>query len=458
MSLSIGQIQGNSPFGPNGETSSAYLGSPVNRMTDLLSNQNTNTNFPDLTSYLSQPKMCVKKLIKHSLSVKFIIAKHPQIVDYIAQNINELISIIFSDDNKLASQGYNVFGHLQSNLIDSILQTSDFHSQVLDVLLNKNQIPCILSRACNMTALALSMNSGEFPQICDYIPRFIDFIEADPIIDFFEEITQEDFSYIPTQEWLSVNSFAQKVTETINSIDIDSDDYYTSKNLQKLTNLFKLIQFCETAPAILETFRCEETIDAILKFPRLHHKAEDARWTALDALYSKDTVELMRSIFNHAFTILAEPYISINNFRLSALHIMEKILNYDKKLSVKFQKIPMHQIILRMVLQFHENSFVLIQIEQFVQAVFKNKDLNITYAHALIPPLMYEGTKKENFTMNSFVFKIIDDACAAANRDKIFKAALLNIDEFDSFLKGPVKQRRKLMQEGYGGRLPVAWT
>ena len=458
MSFPISSFQTNLAHQNESEFSSAYIGSPVNRMTDLLSNQNQTSNFPDLTSYLSQTKMCVKKLIKHSLSVKFIIAKHPQIVDYIQHNINELINIIFCDDKKLAAQGYTVFGHLQSDLIDSILQTPDFREQVLNVLRGNERETYILARACNMTALALTMNAGSFHDACDYILDFVIFILDDPIMDFFQEITQEDFSYIATQEWLASRSFTKIVTDLINTTMIDSDDYYDNKNALKLTNLFRLIEYCETSPALIENFRSPETIKALLKFPRLHHKVEDARWSALDALYCKKSIDLMRDIYDDAFTVLAEPYVVISNFRLSALHIFEKMLNYDKIIFEKIKKAPLYQIILRMILQFQENTFVLIQIEQFLQVAFKNKDINIIYANALIPPLIYEGIKQENKAMSCFVFKVIDDAVAAANKDRIFKAALLNIDEFDEFLKGPMKARRKLIQNGYGGKLPVAWT
>ena len=458
MSFPISSYQTGFPHSSNGDISSGYIGSPVNRMPDLLANHNQTSNFPDLTAYLSQPKMCVKKLIKHSLSVKFIIAKHPQIVDYIQHHINELIDIIFCDDKQLATQGYTVFGHLQSDLIDSILQTSDFREQVLKILRNDKKETYILARACNMTALALTMNAGSFPTACDYILNFVNYIEEDPILDFFQEITQEDFSYTSTQEWLASKSFDKIVTDLINTTFIDNDDYYANPNLKKLTNLFQLIEFCVTSPALIEQFRSTDTIKAILKFPRLHHKAEDARWSALDALYCKKSIDLMRDIYDDAFSVLAEPYVVINNFRLSALHIFEKMITYDTVLIPKIKKSPLYQIILRMILQFHDNTFVLIQIEQFLQIAFKNKEINIIYANALIPALIYEGMKQENKALSCFLFKIVDDAVAAANKDRIFKAALLRIDEFDAFLKGPVKQRRKLIQNGYGGKLPVAWT
>ena len=455
MSLPIAEAHFASP---PVESSSYPVGSPVNRMQDLLSNHQQNSALPDLTSYLSQPKMCVRKLLKHSLSVKFIIAKHPQIVEYLSAHINELLHIIFSDDEKLASQGYMVFGHLQSSLIDSILQSSDFHAQIVDVLTKRSDVTRAVSRACNMTALALTMSNGEFPPVCDFIIDFPKYIEQCPIMDFFEEITQDDISYIPVQEWLVASSFPQLITDQINEIEVDSDDYYKSKNLQQLTNLFKLIQFSSTSAPLIDGFRRIETVKAITRFETLHHKVEDARWSALDALYCSESVDIMNGLFNSVVAVLSEPYVTIYNFRLSALHVLEKMLVNDRKLISNFKKTPIYQIILRMILQFSENSFVLLQVEEFLQAVFKNKEINVVYANSLIPPLMYEGTKRENLTMTSFVFKVIDDALAAATKDKMFKVALLQIEDFDLFLQGPLKQRRKLMKEGYGGRLPVAWA
>ena len=74
---------------------------------------------------------------------------------------------------------------------------------------------------------------------------------------------------------------------------------------------------------------------------------------------------------------------------------------------------------------------VLIQIEQFLQIAFKNKEINIIYANALIPALIYEGMKQENKALSCFLFKIVDDALtkfsgtSEEGQIKLFKASLL---------------------------------
>ncbi|EAY09308.1 hypothetical protein TVAG_394800 [Trichomonas vaginalis G3] len=415
--------------------------------------------FPDISNFLSQPKMSVKRLLKHTITVKLISSRHPQIVEYIANNVNELISIILSNHERLAVHAYNVLEHLQNDLLTSILQNSNLHAQILDAVHNKSSSSRILSYSCRLTALILTMCPGEFPPICDYVQEFYKYIENDPIIDFFQEITMEDISYLPIQEWLSSLGFAELIINELNTIEIDiKKDIYDDIPLQKLRNMFKLIEFSSTAPVLIDKFRCPDIVKTIMRYTSLPREVEDARWSALNVLYCIESADIMNSLFDYVFTCIAEPYRQLHSYRVSALLILKKMLQYDKTLIPRFKKPQIYQILLRTILQFRENSFALLAVEEFLCAVFQNKQLNSMYAQAVIPPLMFEGTKRENISLNAFSFRVIENALSFASRDREFKMSLLKIEEFDSFLVNELKQRRQLMKDGYGGKLPVVWA
>lgn len=434
-------------------------GSPVNGAGLNGDVNQADQQFPDISNFLSQPKMSVKRILKHTVTVKLIASKHPQIVNYIQTNINDILTIIFSNHERLAAQAYTVFGHLQSDLINAILNDSNLNTQVADVLQNKTSSTRILSRACNLTALTLTMCPGEFPPLCDYVQDFYRYIEEDPIMDFFEEITQEDISYIPIQEWLAAIDFPQTIINEINTIEINpQNDVFNDKPLQKLRNLFKLIQFSKTSPALIDLFRSADILKVIMKYEHLPIELEDARWSALDALYSQESAETMIGLFDHVFKCISEPYVQIHRYRVTALQILRQMVQYDKTLVPRFKKPQIYQILLRTILQFRENSFALLAVEEFLGEVFKNKQLNVLYAQALIPPLMFEGIKRENISMNAFSFKVIESALSVAAKDREFKMALLKIEEFDAFVTNELRKRRQIMKEGYGGKLPVVWA
>ena len=432
---------------------------------DNISNSRINPNFSltDLTSYLCQSSMNVRYLLQHPLSMKFIFAKHKQIVSYLSDHINDLLALIFSNEEKLAMDAYNVFGYLQSNLIDSILSSSNFHNQIVSVLQNQSSSSCHLSRVCNMTLLAITMSSESFPQILDFITLFPLYIEHDPIVNFFEEIFQDDPSYSFVQEWLLQNSFPEHIIELIRSIKFTKEEstalnYFSNTKCQKLTNLFKLIHFCNNCTPIMNCFRNKETVTTILSFENMPSQTEDAKWAALDSIYNKQYAYNLSFMFNPAFSTVSASYIIINNFRLSALHILQNILHYDKSMINSFKNRQICQILIRLIFQFQTNTFVLLQIQDFLSEALKKKEINLLFAENIIPFLVFEGTKKENLLMSAFSFKVIEMSISYASKDNDLKMALMRIDDFSSFLSGPLKQRRIIMKENYGGRLPVSWA
>lgn len=433
-------------------------GAPVNEIKELLSTNHRSISLPDLSSYLSQPNMSVSYLIQHSLSVKCIIAKHTQIVEYLSENIEELLRIIFAGEEKLALQAYIVFGHLHTSLINYILKTTVLKKFIIDVLEAEQCVTHVIARACNMTALALAMSEKCFPEVCDYIILFPNLIGNDSILNFFEEILQDE-SFEQAHQWLASHGFAKIIMKHLEEVKINDDvDFYRDAKCREIINVFNIIRFSEKAPVIIKQFRSLDIIKMILSFKSVHEPLLDAKWASLDVLYNEDSFEEMNVIFSYAFSIISEPYVKISKYRISALHILEKMLSIDKTMVTQFMKKQLLQTLLRLSFQFQSNTFVLLQIQSFLSIAFNNKKINVLYVKTFIPPLMSEGTKDYNILMNSFSYNTIENAISAAAKDTMLKTELLKIDGFYDFVTGPLKRRRMLFFDGYGGKQPPVWA
>ena len=428
---------------------------------DFLENQQKQSlSVTDLQSYLSQSSMTVRTLLQHPLSNKFILAKNHQIISFFSVHINELLNLMFSTEESTSLQAYTVFGYLQSDLIDSILKSSDFHEQVLSVLENKREYPQILARVCKLTLLAITMNVDSFPDLLDFVIFFPNYIENDPFLTFYEEILQEDPCYSHVQEWLLEKNFHTHILNMIKTISFQDNkevDFFSDKKCQRLTNLFKLIRLSQHSLILKDAFRTEELVDAMMKFENLPHQAEDAKWEAIDSLCDKKSYHIVEKYANKAFQTVSCGYLVVHRYRLSALHILQKLLHYNKPFYATFKNRQMIQVLTRLIFQFQTNTFVLLQVKEFLETVFKIKELNITYAEGIIPFLICECLKLENFLMSSFAFTIIEKCMSCASKDTNLKMALLRIDGFSEFVSGPLKTRRKMLKENYGGRLPVTW-
>jgi len=385
--------------------------------------------------------------------------KHPQIIGYISDHIEELLSLAFSEENsELSQEAFNISYHLQNNLIQKILSSSDFQSTASEVLNRKSPSTSSLSRVCSLATVSINMCMDYFPSTCGFILQLIRYINEPCILQFFSEILADDMTYHATQHWLYENGFPELILNKIRTLNIDANsDPYIDKKSQKLRNIFTTITMCKNSKELIRSLRSYESIQLFLNLPRYHSHLEDEKLMALSAIYSKKHIEDLRDFYPLMLWNISEPYTICNKFRVLSFQVLTKMLLKDKEVANLIEKSLVHQIILRTVFQFYENTFIMKAILDFLEAIFKTPKLNIVFAHSIIEPLIFEGTKSDFLMMNAFTYQVIEKSLVVAAADKAFKASLIDLDGFLEFVSFDLKKRRKQEQDDYGGKRPLVW-
>ena len=403
--------------------------------------------------------MTVRKLIRHSISQKLIFIKHPQIILYLSEHLNDLLELSFSEDlSNITNDAFNIIKHIYTLIINSFLNLPDFHYTVNEVLNRDNPSSRCLSRVCSLTQLILLSTNSNFPSSCGFILQLIKYINDLSILYFFEEIILEEFSYSLTHKWISENGFSELILNEIQSITLKNNkNIYLSKSYQKMKNLLIIFKYCKSSTILRKKFEKIFSLQIIISLPRISNYIEDEKWDIIRTYYTKNTYLELNYLFNYLINIISEPFNKISNFNFSILKIFIKILKKNYNLN-NFLKSPLHQILLRFIFQFYENTFLMNIILKFLEISFQKFPLNIQYAETILPPLLYEGTKSTFFMLFSFSCEVFEKAINAASIDKNFKKSLISIEGFEYFISNQLKKRRKLLIDDYGGRKPFFWN
>ena len=186
-----------------------------------------------------------------------------------------------------------------------------------------------------------------FPTNCEFIMKFLSFIEHQTVLAFFENIFMNDSKVNAAQNFLIRQGIVSILTEPLSTWPIDRIPIYAEPEYEKYRNSLHLYRIASSFPRISDEFIKPFQIQIIThRIRRLPSIIEDERWKLIDALYSFKTADLFRGLFLTAIDIISEPYNIVREIHVSALNILSKMIQYDPILIPFFRDSQIWQVLI----------------------------------------------------------------------------------------------------------------
>ncbi|OHT15661.1 hypothetical protein TRFO_42400 [Tritrichomonas foetus] len=328
------------------------------------------------------------------------------------------------------------------------------------ILANFNPPMISLHRIAHLTYTVLSDNPTKFPNNCGYILQFLGFINELCVCNFYEKICCENVQFEATQNWLVDMNFslliANELTKTYPITEYEYYDY----SIQRIRHLYLIIRICLSSSILRPSFLIDELFDSMTRTMlrgNFVDSIENERWEVLCLFYGDDTTELFRNIFGTIFNVVSDSITCVKRYHVAALTLLTLMLRKDRHIRPFLYSFNIHEVLLRLLLQFPDHTFLHNAIIRFFKEALAFPEFSKSLIENLLNPLVLEGVNSEHTVLVGTSYECISLVLAEAKTNTDLINVLKDIPEFVKFVKDVVVDRIKLIKNGYGGRIQSIW-
>lgn len=450
---------------------------------EYLNNFDSNLyNYPDLSQYINSLGNDILKMLKNSNIKHLIQIHHPQIIKFLCQNIEELILISFDNDEKKDYQSRLAFAILMSGepLVYDTLSKVNFSilKKMSNIALQRNDNYFALHKLIQLIQFTIQLSyfwEKTFPLTLAFICIFIPYIYEDSIFTFYETICSDVNCFAPVQSWLLEQAnFPIVVFDELSKVKTEGLKYdekekendeakqKRERDLQKAINLLKLISICLKSKILCKEFdnyRFIEILNDDWTCLKISDTLLDELWSAISKLYTRKTSSLMQGLFQKAIELMTESYVTIKRLRIGVIELISKMIIVDETLRPFIIESHIEETVLRLLIQFPGHTFLQNALLSLCSNALEIPEMRFVFAKALISPLIDKSKEEsEGKLFMEFTCKFIQKALDVGKNNKIFLNEINEMEGFTTFCKDVIKKRKKLIKNGYGGRLPIFKT
>lgn len=288
----------------------------------------------------------------------------------------------------------------------------------------------------------------------NFLHHFIHYIYVEQIFRFFETAI-DDRSYLEMQYYMKKVDFPRRLALEIENTKIPPDkNHYIEKETVKIRNILVIFRKIEKNTYLKQTvmtYKIGEVMN--LDCRSLPLFLQNEYWTTVVALYNPQTMVMFRGLFQTAIEIITDVFSTVDRFRVAIIDFLSSIIVNDEVVRPFILQSNFHQVILRLLLQFPQHTFLQNSIINFILQALTIPDCQQFIISHIVAAIVYEGIKcNDTFVVNAS-YEIILKTYNLSLKDRNLMKYLKDLYGFSSIMKNNIFERKKILDSDYGGKV-----
>jgi hypothetical protein len=343
------------------------------------------------------------------------------------------MTLVFSQE-RVSFRAFSILEFSNARLVEAAIKCGSFGDIARRALLTNSVNQVCVNRLASVIISFLWVDAHAIGVVGGILFQLFEFLANPPVYSLFQFLCRSNPRLIPIQEWLVSHAFFDILLQEL-SVG-RADDF-------RQVSCLKVIALCAHNPVLQNRVWAPRFISALgTGIGTCARCAEDARWLALDAVYSPRTSELMRGYFPLVMEVIAAG--DRGQGCCSALVLLQKMLGMDELLLPEMLAADVPRIVMALIVACPDHSILQQVLRPIVVALVDNK---ATRAKAVADcgPLIVAAAKTENRNLAASVGELVRELMKVGGF-KEMKA----VRGFEELVR-KTKETTKIMETHYGG-------
>jgi len=382
-----------------------------------------NNSFPNsYSNRVDINSLSISHLLLNPFIKKSIENRDSRIVNFITDNIRELIRIsIFSDDNVLSNKANNIISIGNYAIISSISNCNylqDLFHNLLEHHNSKNisNLATILQQCITLFPESINSTLGFFGEMISFSSEYS--------VVYMFEVLLSNSGLIPLFYFLKRNDFVNNIIKEM--VQSDNDElrfgliqvyYFSCKN-----EVLKADCISSTSLNFLATFQSESTI------------INQYYWKILSEIISIDNIQIIHTVIDLAFIELSRISATINQYHVETINFLSRVLLIDSSV---FKPSYIQSIIDTFLIIYRDHShhsFALSAVNELMVKIIHEFPTNTSILNPIVIFFSSLNSLGDNITRRAYLVSFINIVINElqiniGSSQPIFKG---NIDHLDS--------------------------
>lgn len=396
----------------------------------------------------------LEEFLRYPNCYQCFMLKNITIIRYLKKHIKNLFKLAMTDSQDEPSVvAYRICAQDHSPLLQDMVNEKLLLKYYPTVFESKETKMNLIGR---YTVIFTSVCSAEVNNMseeqCQLYRKLIERVDCLPIYNLYENLFTKDNEYGNTRLHMLKMHFEKILPDLIYGIDtnaINFDDPMDPGTI-KLAAYYDFIKWACQHEWFSRHFNNNDLIYEVLGDER---KAPtyvlNAKWGAVESYIDKSKPEVCVMFMFRALGVLSTVPDEIHAYHVHALNVIKKLApKYPEGLEDDFLK-----NLAEIMLKHQNNTFMLLAIVDFVDAVHNTQGVDVRIAENLMPKVT-EVAFESRLAIRSCVFKLLELLVARAMRSKQLAIKLPRAIDFDKF-KNQYVVFNQIMTSYYGGLSPM---
>lgn len=415
----------------------------------LPSTKTTHVVYPDLSNLLNNPDTSLEDVLAHENTLRLFREGHKQIVNYYTYHAEDLLVLAFHPQERMSEKAFEVIIQANISVTNKLILGGIFESHSMKILESDLEPEHLtLHRICYIAYYWVTTSIGYFPTECLIIMKLIKFIRDSCVADFLLTLLVNNPLLLYVQKWLIEEGFPAKLI-----LELESKD----EDVEKKRNALLIIQGGLKCKMMQAEFASHEILAAVCNIQSQNPLLNDEIWQTRYDIYRVPDHLDMSFIAQSMIECIKNPISVLRRCHVIVLSMLTDMMKIETDLQAALCSIHFERVILQLIIQFDQNTFMSNACIYFVEEALKIPMMYLEVTKGIIQPVIYEATSnRDNVFLGAIAYGVYNAALETGATNPDLLKYLKSLPRLEFYKKSIFDKKKRKMNQKYGGRWSMA--
>ena len=406
---------------------------------------------PSFDRLIRREDTTIDQILNEMLTFRLFRQDDSRVVRFFVKRADQLLNLAFaSEETHLSSKAFAILEHGHPEVTAAMLKHQRFHNTAVAVLARRDANHLHLSRLASLTLAVVMVDQRFIMTSCGFILQMLSFAWETSVFSLFEYLCSENEENKEIQEWLIRIGFIQVLHKEVDDTEMTIGKDRLDQGANLMCSYLALIRIC-AKNKVFDNEICSHNFVVTLNMGIGDYApfVEDARWMALEALYRKSTVEMMRGLFQSAIEVISDTQCATQT-TVAAVRILNGMLEMDDVIRPFIAEADVPMKIVSLMLANPDHTIVHGECRHFLIDLIGNASTKEKVLTTCLSSIL-EAATSDNRCLSASMIDLMTNIWKVASNNTKLRTELRSNSKWNDVWNNVVSPRNALIKANYGG-------